>query len=85
MGVLVASLTPDVASRNAPQPTSGTRPCPSRAAATIPQRRLITWMIAIPPLQVHGLVADGQCERLAVSANGWSSRTNDHARIVTGP
>ena len=22
---------------------------------------------------------------LAVSASGWSSRTNDHARIVTGP
>ena len=36
-------------------------------------------------LEVDDLVADRQRQLLAVSDRGWSSRTNDHWSIVTGP
>jgi hypothetical protein len=36
-------------------------------------------------LQVEDLVTDGERELLARLGRGWSSRTNDHASMVTGP
>ncbi len=50
------------------------------------QRRLVDLMTAMPAdckSTVSSRIASATW--LAVSANGWSSRTNDHARIVTGP
>ena len=68
-------------------PSRGTRPS-GRARSGSPSRIAgsSTWMISTPAASrstTSSRIASASC--LHVSERGWSSRTNDHISIVTGP
>ncbi|CFS02772.1 Uncharacterised protein [Mycobacterium tuberculosis] len=83
----MASETPEVANRKAPTAQRKYSAWSARRSGSSSRSAgSSTWMTAMPAdckSTVSSRIASATW--LAVSANGWSSRTNDHARIVTGP